>query len=158
TVVANGRHTLDVFYVGPNGHLWTSWWPDKPGSQWWSGATDLGGDAVTSAPAAVANALHKIDVFYRGPNHHLWTRWLPDSGAATDLGGVELNSGPGAVGAARDKIDVFYRGPNNHLWTSWFPDQPWVDTQTRQPSPKPAAYDLVTKRFDPDNGIPLNPM
>src|SRR5262249_16800535 len=47
---------------------------------------------------------------------------------------------------------------NNHLWTSWFPDQPWVDTQTRQPSPKPAAYDLVTKRFDPDNGIPLNPM
>ncbi len=162
--VANGQHTLDVFYVGPNGHLWMSFWPDKPGSQWWSAATDLGGGAVTSAPVAVANAQHKIDVFYRGPNNHLWTSFWPDkpgspwwSGAA-DLGGVGLTSGPGAVAAARDKIDVFYRGPNNDLWTSWFPDQPWLDAQTARPSPKPAPYDLVTKQFDPDNGIPLNPM
>jgi hypothetical protein len=52
---------------------------------------------------------------------------------------------------------VFYRGPNDRLWTSWWPADPWLDAQTGQPVPRPAAYDLVTRGFDPDNGLPLNP-
>jgi hypothetical protein len=26
--VTGGPHGIDVFYRGPNSHLWTSWWPD----------------------------------------------------------------------------------------------------------------------------------
>jgi hypothetical protein len=162
--ITGGRNTIDVFYRGPNNHLWTSWWPDKTGSQWWSGAVDLGGEALTSAPAAVANAQHQIDVFYSGPNSHLWTSAWPDKpgspwwGGATDLGGVALSSAPTVVAAARNQIDVFYRGPNGHLWTSWWPGQPWIDTQTGAIAPHAAPYDLVTRAFDPDNGLPLNPM
>jgi hypothetical protein len=33
----------------------------------------------------------------------------------------------------------------------------WLDAQTGRPSPNPAPYDLVTRAFDPDNGLPLNP-
>jgi hypothetical protein len=162
--VVGGHNRIDVFYRGPNNHLWTSWWPDKPGSQWWSGATDLGGESLNSAPSAVANARHSIDVFYSGPNSHLWTSWWPDKpggqwwSAPTDLGGVALSSVPGAIAAGKDQIDVFYRGPDNHLWTSWWPDKPWLDVQSGQPSPHAAPYDLVTQTFDPDNGLPLNPM
>ena len=46
---ANAGDKIDVFYSGTNGHLWErAWWPDTPGSQWWSGAADLGGVALTS--------------------------------------------------------------------------------------------------------------
>src|SRR5690242_10719403 len=63
--VSSGRHMLDVFYQGPNKHLWTSWWPDKPSSQWWSGPTDLGGVELTSPPVAIVGAGQlRLQVFY----------------------------------------------------------------------------------------------
>ena len=33
----------------------------------------------------------------------------------------------------------------------------WFDAQTGRPTSNPAPYDLVTRAFDPDNGLPLNP-
>jgi hypothetical protein len=161
--ITGGPHGTDVFYRGPNNHLWTSWWPDQPGGQFWSAPVDLGGEALTSAPTAVARSAQRMDVFYRGPNNHLWTSWWPDQSggqfwsAPADLGGISLFSAPAAAAAGQDRLDVFYRGPNDHLWTSWWPADPWLDAQTGQSAPHPAAYDLLTRGFDPDNGLPLNP-
>ncbi len=166
--VTGGVHDIDLYYRGPNNHVWTSWWPDKPGSQWWSAPTDLGGVEISSAPTSVLAGHTREDarltLFYGGPNNHLWTSWWPDKpgsqwwSAPTDLGGVAIASVPAALSNDKDQIDVFYRGPNNHLWTSWWPDKPWLDAQTGQLSPNPAPFDVVTKSFDPDNGYPLNPM
>jgi hypothetical protein len=116
---------IDLFYRGPNNHLWTSLWPDQSG-QWWSAPVDLLGDDLTSSPSAVRRG-PRIDVFYRGPNNHLWTRWWPDeSGAAwsapVDLFGVDLTSSPSAISRDGETLDVFYRGPNGHLWKSSWPD------------------------------------
>jgi len=89
-----------VFYRGPHGHLWTSWWD---GGQWWSAPTDLGGVELSSEPAAIAGGPHGIDVFHRGPNNHLWTSWWPNQpggqfwSAPADLGGEALTSAPTAV-------------------------------------------------------------
>jgi hypothetical protein len=127
SAVGNSRHKYDVFYRGPNNHLWTSWWPDKPGSQWWSAPTDLAGVALAAAPSAVGGARHIIDVFYKGPNNHLWTSWWPDKpnsqwwSAPTDLGGVDLASAPSVarIGyTGGDWLQVYYIGQNNHLWLS----------------------------------------
>jgi hypothetical protein len=52
---------FDVFYRGPNGHLWTSWWD---GGQWWSAPTDLDGVGLSSEPAAITGGPHGIDLFY----------------------------------------------------------------------------------------------
>jgi hypothetical protein len=124
-VVARGSR-LDVLYQGTNNHLWTSHWPDKPGSEWWSGGEDLNAE-VTSTPAAMARG-NRIDVFYRGTNNHLWTSHWPDKpGSEWWSGGEDLNaeitSAPAAM-ARGNRIDVFYRGTNNHLWTSHWPDKP----------------------------------
>src|SRR5713226_1450248 len=73
--VSGGLHKVDVFYRGPNDHLWTSWWPDKHDGQLWSAPTDLSGVTLASEPVAVTGGVHRIDVFYRGPNNHLWTSW-----------------------------------------------------------------------------------
>lgn len=161
--VTGGQHRVDVFYKGPNSHLWTSWWPDTLGSQWWSAPVDLGGVVLASAPAASIGGQHQIDVFYQGPNNHLWTSWWPDTAgqwwsAPVDLGGAVLSSAPTVAATGRDKLDVFYRGPNSHLWTSWWPSDAWYDAQSHQPAPNPAVYDLVTRIFDSDNGLPDNPM
>ena len=87
--VSRDPSRIDVFYRGPNNHLWTSWWD---GGQWWSAATDLGGIDLTSAPAAVSRDPQRMDVFYRGPNNHLWTSWWDGSlGWSACFGCWELN-------------------------------------------------------------------
>ena len=60
SAVADGQHRIDVFYRGPNGHLWTSWWD---GGQWWSAPTDLGGVELSPEPAALTGGPYGIDVF-----------------------------------------------------------------------------------------------
>ncbi len=121
---------IDVLYSGPNHHLWTSSWPNKPGDIWWSAPADLGGVALTSAPSAVSRDAQRIDVFYAGPNHHLWTSSWPNKpgdiwwSAPADLGGVNLTSGPGAGSRDATHIDALYRDHNGHLLVSSWPDSP----------------------------------
>ena len=74
TAVANGQHKLDVFYRGSNNHLWTSWWPDKPGGKWWSGAEYITETAaVSSNPSGFDQSGAKISrVFYTGTGGRLY--------------------------------------------------------------------------------------
>lgn len=121
-----GRLLKQVFYRGPNHHLWLSTWPDASG-RWWDAGTDLGGEELTTGPSAVVRDHDRVDVYYGGPNHHLWVSNWPDAsghswGKPVDLGGVELRSDPSAVVRREGKIDVYYRGPNDHLWASSWPD------------------------------------
>ncbi|WP_369951869.1 hypothetical protein [Ralstonia syzygii] len=38
------------------------------------------------------------------------------------------------------------------------PVEGWFDAMTGQPARSPFPYDLVTRAFDPDNGLPINPV
>ncbi len=71
--VAGGQHPVDVLFRGPDGQLWSCFWPATPGSNWWSGQSSRGGPTLTSAPSAIANGPQRVDVFYSGPNNTLWT-------------------------------------------------------------------------------------
>lgn len=114
----------EVFYRGPNNHLWLSFHDNGP---FWSAPVDLGGVALQSAPSAVATSPTHVDVFYKGPNGHLWSS-SHDSGqswsAPADLGGVVLNSAPAAA-MVGTTTEVFYQGPNHHLWISMHPAGGW---------------------------------
>ena len=108
-VADSNQHVL--FYKGPNGHLWMS--THANGGQWWSGAADLGGIVLRSAPSAIAPADHTYRVFYKGSNGHLWmSSW--DGGpwwsAPADLGGVLFTSAPSAIVLASNQYRVFYKG------------------------------------------------
>ncbi len=113
---------LEVFYKGPNNHLWESWHND--GQPWWSAPDDMSGVLSTSAPSAVRTS-DSLDIFYRGPNGNLWEIWRKNSdpawSAPTDLGGNQMLSGPSASidtdpRATAETISIFYRGPNNNIW------------------------------------------
>jgi hypothetical protein len=125
SIVADSAQSV-LFYKGPNGHLWMSTHANN--GPWWSGASDLGGIVLQSAPSAIAPTDHVYRVFYRGTNSHLWmSSW--DGGpwwsAPTDLGGVSLTSAPSAVALASNRYRVFYKGPNGHLWMSSWDGGPW---------------------------------
>src|SRR6185295_12335694 len=77
SVVANGRHKLDVFYRGDDQKLWTRW-VENDGT--WSAGVSLGGDKIMSSPFAISNGLHKLDVFYAGSDGSLYLTWW-DGGA-----------------------------------------------------------------------------
>ena len=126
TIVADISQSV-LFYRGPNGHLWMSTHANN--GTWWSGAADLGGIVLQSAPSAIAPAAHTYRVFYKGSNAHLWmSSW--DGGPwwskPSDLGGVVLTSAPSAVALTSKQYRVFYKGPNGHLWmSSWDGGQWW---------------------------------
>jgi hypothetical protein len=116
-VVSRSSNSMDVFYRGPNNHLWLSTWDGS----FFSAPIDLGGDDLASGPGSVKVNSNRIDIFYQGPNNHLWTSlWEADSGwgAPADLAGVDLTSEPAAVSLKPNHVNVFYRGFNNHLWLS----------------------------------------
>lgn len=159
SAVSGGQHKLDVFYRGPNNHLWVSWWDGGP---WWSAPADLGGVEITSGPSALAVTTGDspvVAVFYRGPNNHLWTSWWDGNqwSDPTDLGGVELTSGPTAViggwpKLGEHKLDVFYCGPNGDVWTSWWDGGPWwsapADLGGVAPTSEPSAIRHAWHRLD----------
>lgn len=70
-----------ALYIGPNGHLWKSYWPsDLKKRIWWSGAEDLGGEVVTAGPVSINLPTSKGAATDRG----IETFYLTDSPAGTD--------------------------------------------------------------------------
>jgi hypothetical protein len=68
SAVKTGSNSYKVFYRGPNGHLFISWFDGGP---WWSAPADLGGDVLTTDPSAVILGPNHYQVFYGRANGHL---------------------------------------------------------------------------------------
>jgi hypothetical protein len=122
---SSNEKKFNVFYAGPNLHLWTNSYVGGPDG--WRGPEDLGGVELTSDPFVVAcrerDGYHNgMCVFYRGPNHHLWkNQWQHDLGwsAPEDLGGVVLSGAPTAFNPG-SQIEVYYPAANGELiWSQW---------------------------------------
>jgi hypothetical protein len=93
---------IDVFYRGANNHLWMSYWPDKPGSTWWSPPEDLRGNLMSGPGAASADR-----VFYRGSNNHLWQYSVgPCTGLSVRNFGATGNGSTDDTAAIQAAIDA----------------------------------------------------
>jgi hypothetical protein len=119
---APGR--LDVFFRGPDHHLWQAWWQ---GGNWnWF---DLGGD-IASAPSAVSRGVGYLDIFATGPSNVLFNKrfdyaaggWQPWAA----ITGVSAASAPAAVSWGSNRLDVFVRGGDNRLWQAWWQGVGWT--------------------------------
>ncbi len=115
SAVSRAPGRIDVFYRGPNKHLWTSWWEGSS----WSAPTDLGGVELTTGPAAVSCGTNQLDVFMGGPDDNLHVSWWDEGpwwSAQCRLDSVALSSEPAAVSTKQGRLYVLYRGANGHLW------------------------------------------
>jgi hypothetical protein len=128
--------TLDVFWVGPDGAITSTWWNADLTGVW----TDNPPFAVTGANAAQAGSglaalsrlAEHIDLFWVGGvdgaiQSQYWDGSGPPGGwaehspfAITAPGAARLGSPVVAVSRVPEQIDVFWIGPYGSIMTQWW--------------------------------------
>jgi hypothetical protein len=113
--------TVDMFYRGVDGGLWTS---HNGGDGWSPSPTEFPGTAGTlaSQPSAVATTPGVVDVFYKATDNNLWHVWyvLGVWYGPQSLGDGPLGGPPKAVGQSNGTVDVFWRGGDAGIWHAWY--------------------------------------
>jgi hypothetical protein len=147
SAVARTPDNLDLFVVGNNGGVYTSWWPasftfvpSSPSSgNDWSGVNNnwrlIGGIFPVGAPVtAVARTPDNLDLFVVGNDGVVYTSWWPTgndwSGVNNDwrpIGGFFPVGAPvSAVARTPDNLDLFVVGNNGGVYTSsWSAGSDW---------------------------------
>jgi hypothetical protein len=130
--VSRAPGNLDLFVIGFDNHVWTTFWNDAGG---WNGDWfPVPGQAVFDRDkqqiAAVSRAPGNLDLFVIGFDNHVWTTfwndaggwngdWFPIPGQAVfDRDKQQI----AAVSRAPDNLDLFVIGFDNHIWSArWSP-------------------------------------
>ncbi len=158
------KEGYQALYVGPNGHLWKSFWPsDLKKRIWWSAPEDLGGEVVTGGPVSTTMPAQNnspsgrgIETFYltdsaRGTDRLRYSTWVGyDSKGNTNwwsapqqivVPGADFTSDLGTVFFNAIGPEIVYRdGHGNYANLSWLPPAP------------PATVPSIQLSAAPDNG------
>ncbi|CAN7626301.1 hypothetical protein LJR225_004806 [Phenylobacterium sp. LjRoot225] len=131
--VSRAPGALDLFVIGNDSHVWTTYWNDQVG--WNPDWFPLPGQAVFDRErqqiAAVSRAPGALDLFVIGNDNHVWTTyWNDQVGWSADwfpLPGQAVfdreRQQVAAVSRAPGNLDLFVIGNDNHVWTTYWNDQ-----------------------------------
>ena len=130
SAIARTPNNLDLFVVGNDGRVYTSWW--YAGSDW-SGINDnwrsIGGFFPAGAPlSATSRSANNLDVFVTGNDGRVYTSWWY---AGSDWSGINNNwrslggffpAGAPVAAVARtpNNLDLFITGNDGRVYTSWW--------------------------------------
>ncbi|MDP9333478.1 MAG: N-acetylmuramoyl-L-alanine amidase [Actinomycetota bacterium] len=132
SAVNRARDVIDVFAVGQDALLYTTWWTENGG--WNNGSIAIAGQSVPVNPvsgvAALARRPNNLDVIYIGDDANLYAvSWSPSTGWVnpTAIGGpvapaANKVAGVAVVSRRPDVIDVFWIGQDKRLHTTWWTD------------------------------------
>jgi hypothetical protein len=128
--VARMSGNLDLFVVGYDGRVYTSWWHE--GSDW-SGVNDnwrpIGGFFPVGAPVtAISRESDQLDLFVVGNDGRVYTSWWHEG---SDWSGVNDSWRPiggffpagvtvGGVARMTNHLDLFVVGNDGRVYTSWW--------------------------------------
>jgi hypothetical protein len=128
--LARKRDQLDLFIVGNDGRVYTSWWHEGAD---WTGVNDnwlsLGGFFPPGSPVtAVARMPNHLDLFVVGNDGRVYTSWWqegsPWSGINNNwrsIGGYfPVRAQVTPVARTPDHIDLFVTGNDGRVYTSWW--------------------------------------
>ena len=125
----------DLFAVGQDGRVWTSWLHPPQGWQPWRQVPDHAFEQ-TAPIAAVSSRPGQIDLFCVDPAGQIQTAWFIESvgewqGWEPVLGGTFTPSTPvTAVSVSLGAIDLFAVGTDGGVWTAGFhPPASWQGWQ-----------------------------
>ena len=160
TAIARMPEQLDVFWVGEDGRVYSSWWHQGLP---WSGAFPIGGFFPAGAPiAAVARTPDHLDLFVVGNDGRVYTSWWhegqPWSGVNDNwlpIGGFfPAGCSIAALARTQDHLDVFVIGNDGRVYTSWWHEgQNWSGINDNWLSlggvfPSTAAVSAIARRPD----------
>ena len=132
--VSRAPGNLDLFVIGLDNHVWTTYWSDAGG--WNADWFPLPGQAVFDRDkqqvAAVSRAPGNLDLFVIGLDNHVWTTYWNDAGGWNSdwfpLPGQAVfdrdKQQVAAVSRAPGNLDLFVIGLDNHVWTTFYGDHP----------------------------------
>ena len=128
--VARVPDHLDVFVLGNDGRVYTSWWHE---GQPWSGANDnwrsIGGCFPPGASVvAVSRNPDHLDLFVMGNDGRVYTSWWHEGQEWSGIGDNWRSLGgffpPGnhvsAVARMPEHLDLFITGNDGRVYTSWW--------------------------------------
>ncbi|MCW2558708.1 MAG: hypothetical protein JWP55_2672 [Mycobacterium sp.] len=129
--VSRTPRNLDLFVVGFDNRVWTTFWPNTEGG--WNGDWfPVPGQAVFDHDhqhvAAVSRAPGNLDLFIVGFDNRIWTTfwndavgwngdWFPLPGQAVF---DHVNQQVAAVSRAPGNLDLFIVGFDNHIWSQFW--------------------------------------
>jgi hypothetical protein len=143
TALARRADHLDLFVVGHDGAVWTSWWPDMSS---WASWRPIHPETVFRKDqeiAAVSRVAEHIDLFTIGHDGAVWTSWWHGEGDPEGWrpwGQIypqtrfALTARVTAIGRRSDHLDLFVTGLNGAVWSSWWHDdadgwRPWFQVR-----------------------------
>ncbi|MFI6959779.1 hypothetical protein ACIBJI_40740 [Nocardia sp. NPDC050408] len=144
TAVARTADNLDVFWVAPDGAVYSQWWHASPGHSWADhGAFPIatpGSAEPGSAVAVVARTPDNLDVYWVGPDGSVRSQWWHaapghnwgDHGslAIAPAGSARAGSPLAVVARTPDNLDVYWVGPDRSVRSQWWhaaPGHNWGD-------------------------------
>jgi hypothetical protein len=144
--VARLPEHLDVFWIGPDGGIGSTWWDSAPGMSWGDhtpfGIAPPGSAGAGGGLAAVARTPSHLDVFWVGADEAIGSTWWDGAPGAswgdhqpfaiTPPRAARAGSPLAAVTRNPDHLDVFWLGPDNAVGSTWWdavPGASWADHQ-----------------------------
>ena len=130
--VTRFKGAVDVFWIGPDGALATTWFnPDLDAGRWHTPfpITPPGAARPNSPLAAVTRLNGRLDVYYVGPDGAIATAFANPSlqngvwqrpFAISPPGAAGPNSPITAITRFNGAVDVFWIGPDGAVATTWF--------------------------------------
>src|SRR5918998_430950 len=124
TAVARNPNHLDLFVVGTDGGIYSTWWDAASG---WAGWFQVsGGRAALGSPVtAIARNPNHLDLFVTGTDGRIystwwdaasgWAGWFNVSGGRADLGAPIT-----AVARNPNHLDLFVTGTDGRIYSTWW--------------------------------------
>ncbi|WP_151898886.1 hypothetical protein [Nitrosospira lacus] len=147
-VAREGEH-MDLFWVGPDGAVGSTWWDSNPGAGWGDHPsfpiTPPNAAALNSGVAVVSRTTEHLDVFYVGPDGAIGSTWwdlalgmswgdhAPFS--ITSPGAARADSPIAAIARGPNHLDVFWIGPDGAIASTWWDAAPGMNWGSHQPFP-----------------------
>jgi hypothetical protein len=145
--VARTPDHLDVFWIGPDGGIGSTWWDAAPGCNWGDhtpfGIAPPGAAGEGSGLAVVSRRPDHLDVFWVGPDGAIGSMWWNaaagmgwgdhTSFAITPPGAARSGSPVAAVARGADHLDVFWIGPDGAVASTWWDAAPGMGWSDHQP-------------------------
>src|SRR5277367_5705217 len=129
TAVARTPDHLDLFWVGLDGSVGSTWWDAGANNGAWNAAFEIvpAGSAAQGAVTAVARTPNHLDVFWVGPDGSVGSNWW-DAGANNGAWNTPFEIAPAkaaqgavtAVARTADHLDVFWVGPDGSVGSNWW--------------------------------------
>jgi hypothetical protein len=121
-VAAHPNGEQDVFWRGPNGNLWETWYTEK-----WHGPSQPGHTHLGSDPTAGVDSFNDEYVFWRGSDYSLRQMTYADGqwSQAISVYPGPLASAPTVAVHADGQLDVFWKGTDGKLSEMTFSGGQW---------------------------------